>query len=1581
MRPFFEDFEFGADHLRRFIKHFERGMVTGTVLVLEGKANENAKPVFYIFEDQSYYKKEHSEINSEPPHMRFTLAATSETATATTRLGRVSHRFGVSAGPTTKEVEDDSSDDAAGSPPRARQQCLQPCAHHQQLEMANERIKELEASKQLEVESFRSYQDLAVAQEESFNRQIKHLEAAKQEAETKLVARAVSAESAADFARMEVEGLQLQRRVYENQLVRYRTLLAKLSESYAFSALDLAGIDSVASMDPPVRMSLEGVTPGAPQSPEVNVLLDVSPTAVNTSPHIPRSPPCSPRVMSDSGMTEFEAYMARMPLGMSAQDERPTFAPAADAPLADSLHAVLAQPIDALDQEAPLDLADTPVVTPRGTLVVITTFVPGEAITTAPTSTHGRMPADTLTSTPTKTDATTGDLFARTEREQPPPGGTTTLLLSAYIMYEFAWLHRGALVAIWAALELLRWLISALFMCAARMLAAWYGHVMSRAAWAHTMEWRGDVRSDRGRMAPVAFHWTFMVMCASWRVLGLHHLAWATWHVVPLRILIVSVGWWWGPHACATALALATVNALTPDLHIAGRSLLPRESMHQMVLVWRYRAAHVCYVALVLGCLVFMAAGGQLRWMHGGWRLLACMLASKPPTWPANAGRILKLCVVLFGALLMAAAATQPSFLGWCRDAVALNSPSDIVGSSWDSQQSSRQWEPGWECAAAEEVLPYTVLDELQPGGKTTVTKDEAAWLDTELNATFGGHPDFTEENWEQMRSIIRRCKDCFANKPQDIQGYHGNATHNTFAIPFKDESKVSYQRPRKNSPGEQEIIDIHCKELLEYGFIEPASQFCKHASNVVVAGKKDHETGLWTQTRFCVDLRGTNRLSLKDNTLPHRPEEMYQKVAKAKFKTTLDATKAFHQIPMATEGGRDKTAFWWGNQLYRYTSMPFGAAGATAAFIRVMDYELRALTHCTVTYVDDIVVYSDTAEQHLKDVETVLRTLGDAGIRLHSGKSTFGASTVDFLGFRIGQNTIGAQEAKCKAIQELPRPEDKTGLRSILGMMNYYKGLVGEPGGPNYSELARPLNDLLKKEVVDIKGAWGKDHDESLQLLKDALCSGRCLRPIDYDRPIFLYTDWSNHGIGAVLGQKDEEGVEHICVAISRSLGKTEKQYASFQGEMLAAVWAVRTLRQYLHGVHFTLVTDHSPLTTLMEKADLQGQHLRWAISLQEFDFSVQYRPGPKNENADVPSRYPLPTTVDETGARLDRGDGEPVEVSVAELYQRSFCDRVCRLLAEDPPLGDVARPETQVANYCKLEATSQLETGPVQRLFDVHHREELEINVGELFDTDYPEPVKDSGRLQREAWKALSTLRPVKGAHGSGTPAEYYQETMEEGTLMAPKKVDTRVIDVDFYREAREEGVTCYEPCGGLCAGLEMLLRNGVKVNAYLYQDISLVSQAVARARCLALRHRYPHLLASNAIKLDQLPPNLEHVTARHLIDAGAQSYERWVMVCGFPCQDLSPAGKLAGLEGKHSKLFYETVRVFSVLQQLQPQKPPGYILENVSPLSHKPGTRIRNEVFPRIIGVVGHPVSFDAAQAGSYAHRLRAYWSNLF
>eukprot|EP00854_Cymbomonas_tetramitiformis_P014763 gene14763-biopygen15212 len=338
--------------------------------------------------------------------------------------------------------------------------------------------------------------------------------------------------------------------------------------------------------------------------------------------------------------------------------------------------------------------------------------------------------------------------------------------------------------------------------------------------------------------------------------------------------------------------------------------------------------------------------------------------------------------------------------------------------------------------------------------------------------------------------------------------------------------------------------------------------------------------------------------------------------------------------------------------------------------------------------------------------------------------------------------------------------------------------------------------------------------------------------------------------------------------------------------------------------------------------------------------------------------------------------------EAGHAERLERGFADTVCLALARDPPRGVGANPEAQVASYCQRLVKEQLGTGVVHRLFELHYQEELGCNRGVMFDTDHPEVTGCSGRLTRAAyWDALSQVQPVRGMHSGGSPAVYSSDTMENGKLKVPKKIGTRLIDKSFFQEAKEEGVVCYEPCGGLCAGLEMLLRCGVKVKKYLYQDISTASQAVARTRCLALSRRHPNLFPAAAIQLEQLPSNLEDTRLKDLVRAGALSGDRWVMICGYPCQYLSPAGKLAGLEGKHIRLFYQAARVLSTLQQVQPRRPPAYVLKNVSPLSHRENTKIRKEVFSIINRVVGQPVSFDAARAGSYAHRLRAYWSNLF
>lgn len=199
------------------------------------------------------------------------------------------------------------------------------------------------------------------------------------------------------------------------------------------------------------------------------------------------------------------------------------------------------------------------------------------------------------------------------------------------------------------------------------------------------------------------------------------------------------------------------------------------------------------------------------------------------------------------------------------------------------------------------------------------------------------------------------------------------------------------------------------------------------------------------------------------------------------------------------------------------------------------------------------------------------------------------------------------------------------------MGFVGYYRCYC-----PNFSSLAQPLNKLLSK---DTPWEWGSEQRAAVAQLKAELTvEGKILRHINPSLPFVLHTDWSQRGICGVLGQV-EPGTdkEYMVACVSRSLNKHERNYSSYQGEMLAAVWAIKTLRPYLHGADFTVVTDHKPLEFLMTSRTLTGQAARWALSLQDYTFQVLHRPGITHQNADFPSRQPRGDSGDYTGARLD--------------------------------------------------------------------------------------------------------------------------------------------------------------------------------------------------------------------------------------------------------------------------------------------------------------------------------------------------------
>lgn len=316
------------------------------------------------------------------------------------------------------------------------------------------------------------------------------------------------------------------------------------------------------------------------------------------------------------------------------------------------------------------------------------------------------------------------------------------------------------------------------------------------------------------------------------------------------------------------------------------------------------------------------------------------------------------------------------------------------------------------------------------------------------------------------------------------------------------------------------------------------------------------------------------------------------------------------------------KTGFTLPFGKYEFLVMPFGLAGAPAVFQRLMDSLFAEMNGRVAAYLDDIVIYSRSWEEHLKHVDEALTRLKRAGLTLKPAKCHFSMTAGTYLGHEVGNGEVRLLGNKISAIQEFSRPITKTDMRAFLGLSGYYRRFVKD-----YSALATPLTDATKKNSPN-KIPWTPQQQEAFRLLKDALAHQPVLKGPNYSKKFYLQTDASDSGIGAVLSQKDEEGNDHPVAYYSKKLLPSETRYTVIKRECLAIVQGIDHFQMYLTGVQFEVVTDHECLLYLSARKDTKGRLTRWALKLQEYDFTVKHRPGAQNGNADGLSRqaYPAP-------------------------------------------------------------------------------------------------------------------------------------------------------------------------------------------------------------------------------------------------------------------------------------------------------------------------------------------------------------------
>ena len=453
----------------------------------------------------------------------------------------------------------------------------------------------------------------------------------------------------------------------------------------------------------------------------------------------------------------------------------------------------------------------------------------------------------------------------------------------------------------------------------------------------------------------------------------------------------------------------------------------------------------------------------------------------------------------------------------------------------------------------------------------------------------------------EEFRKFFIKNESVFAK-----HGEVGRTTLGTHKIKLMDETPIK-DPPRRVPLFKRDILEKEVNRLEKYGFIERSDS--PWSAQTVLVKKKD---GSW---RMCVDYRKLNDKTIKDAYPIPRIDDNLDALSGAKWFTTLDCNMAYHQVPLE-EKDKPKIAFATPmGGLYQLRSMPFGLCNAPATFQRIAEKALKGLQwRIAVLYLDDIIVYSSSFEDHLRDLHLVIEKLNEAGLKLKAKKCFFFCHEISYLGYLVSEHGQKPDPSKCEAVKSIARPRCVKEVRQFLGLTSYYRRFV-----KGYSDIARPLYDLTK---ADVKWNWDVNCEDAFATLKEKLTTAPVLAYPDVNGGEFILDcDASNSGIGAVLSQL-QSGAEKVIAYSSRTLSEAEQKYCVTRKEMLSVVFFTKYFRHYLLGRRFTIKTDHSSLRWLSQFKEPDGQVHRWLEQLSQFDYSIVHRPGLKHGNADFLSR-----------------------------------------------------------------------------------------------------------------------------------------------------------------------------------------------------------------------------------------------------------------------------------------------------------------------------------------------------------------------
>ena len=462
-------------------------------------------------------------------------------------------------------------------------------------------------------------------------------------------------------------------------------------------------------------------------------------------------------------------------------------------------------------------------------------------------------------------------------------------------------------------------------------------------------------------------------------------------------------------------------------------------------------------------------------------------------------------------------------------------------------------------------------------------------------------NPQLTPNQWGKPTWLVGEYDSIFDERP-------GRTNVCQHAIDTGDSQPVK-NRPRRLPPRWEEEINRQLDELLEQGLCRPSKS--PWSSNVVLVSKKDGKQ------RFAIDYRKLNEVTKKDAYSVPQIQSILDKLHGYKYFSVIDISSAYWCVPVK-DNGMEKTAFNTPRGLYEMTVMPFGLVNSQATFLRMMDCTLKGLKH-TESYIDDCIIYSQTFEQHLVDLQEVLERMKQANIHIKYRKCQLGYDKVEFLGHSVSEEGRRPLTSAAEKLSNFPRPTSVKELQRFFGSLNFYRAYI-----PNLAELAVPLYRLTEKGAT---WEWSVDIEGTFRKLRDKLVKEPVMLAFpNWERNFTVETDASVRGIAGVLSQKDKHtGQLRPIDYFSSSLSPAQRNYSAGQLEAWALVAACRKWNVYLRGSEkVELITDHNPLRWLRKQRDPRHTFARWILELEEYDYEIMYRPGAQNLLPDYLSRVP---------------------------------------------------------------------------------------------------------------------------------------------------------------------------------------------------------------------------------------------------------------------------------------------------------------------------------------------------------------------